>query len=588
MKNTNYHFFIKNFLLLLIPLLFPLLILGTVSTIVTREFVKEEINKNNLNLLRLTKDNLELIFNEMDALNLNFSTNPEITTKLKKILCNSVSTVTLDEFNTLKMIQDFLNAPANARSYIDSIYVYFNNPYRRVITTTEGLTNLNSFYDTSWYQSYTRLNIHHQIWTEPRQIRRYAFENSAKDVLTIYRRLYTPGNPNAGVIVLNIKMKYIANIIKNSEVFSGQGIIIADENNRILFRNSTTHVIREKNLKKIIKGPNVFVYHSSQGDFTVTYLASGKYHWKYISIVPQKTLYKVPMKLQGLTLYLLFFSLMLGLVLTYWVTRNNYLRMQNIISIIDSAKKGSPLPALSSKINDEYGLITYDILTTFIEQNYLKLQLSERKFKLQAMELLALQSQINPHFLYNTLDTIKWRIIGITRKPNETSTMLENLSDILKYSLGTPEQMVPLVEEIKNTRNYVDILKILYKDKFDLIWDCEETVMGYPVIRLLFQPLIENSIYHGIKEKEGHSIIKIKIQQQSGLLKIVVIDNGLGMKQDKLEEIRRSFQQKKEYSSHIGLYNTQKRLELIYGQRVSFHLNSKFGLGTVVTIKIPV
>ena len=138
MQNIYSRFFIKNFLVFLIPLLIPLLILGAISTVAVRDFLKNEINKNNQNLLKLTQNNLELIFDEMDSLYLNFSTTPEISIKLKKILSNPYSGLAFDELDTIKTIQIFLDTPANAHPYIHSIYVYFNNPNQKMITTTEG------------------------------------------------------------------------------------------------------------------------------------------------------------------------------------------------------------------------------------------------------------------------------------------------------------------------------------------------------------------------------------------------------------------------------------------------------------------
>lgn len=593
-KNPHSSFFFRHFLIFLIPLLIPLLILAAITTIATRDFVKEEINKNNQNLLKLTKNNLELIFDEMDSLFLNLSNNSEIIIKLKKILDNPKYSLSYEEYDTLQMIHSFLNTPAYAHPYIHSIYVYYNNPNKKLITTNEGLTDLNTYFDTSWYESYVKFGEQLSLWTEPRTIIQYPFEKKAINVVTIYRRLYTPINQNAGIVVLNIKKNYIEHLLDNLETFPDQGFVIVDENNRIIFKNQQVRLIDESDLMKIISHlSNGFVYRSPQGEFTVSYLLSPKYNWKYISIVPQQTLYEIPMKLQRFSLLLLPCLFLLGLALTYWVARNNYLRLQNIVSIIDAAKTNSPLPGLPAQINDEFGFITYNLLTTFIEQNYLKLQLSERKYKLQVMELLALQSQINPHFLFNTLDTIKWKIIGLTKKPNEISAIIEYLSGILKYSLQQPQKSVSLKEEIQNTRNYVDIMKFLYRDKFDLIWDYGQDILECQVIRLLFQPLIENSIEHGIKQKAGSGLIKIKIKlcksidTSQSFLKIVVIDNGLGINPEKLKAIRTNLQDDAEVKGHIGLANTKKRLELTFGEQTLFTINSKLNFGTVINIKIP-
>lgn len=219
------------------------------------------------------------------------------------------------------------------------------------------------------------------------------------------------------------------------------------------------------------------------------------------------------------------------------------------------------------------------------------IQLSERKFRLKTMQLLALQSQINPHFLYNTLETINWKILSLTKKPSQANQMVENLSDILKYCLDDPLKTVTLDDEIKNTISYVEIQRVRYRDKFDVLWEYNEDETSIKVIKLILQPIIENCIYHGIKEKDGKSLIKIKIFKIQCQLKISVIDNGLGICDENLKIIRQNLEQKddfnNDFTSHIGLYNINKRLKLNYGEEYGVIIRSRQGVGTVVQLRIP-
>ncbi|MFH5187394.1 sensor histidine kinase [Paenibacillus sp. TAB 01] len=204
------------------------------------------------------------------------------------------------------------------------------------------------------------------------------------------------------------------------------------------------------------------------------------------------------------------------------------------------------------------------------------------------MEFTALQSQLNPHFLFNTLETINWKAISITHKPSVLNTMVENLADILKYSLDGHHRMVILQMEIKYTKSYIDIQKVRYADQFQLIWEYNEEVHKYHVMKLILQPLIENSLYHGIREKGTPGLIKIKIRIIQSHLTLSIIDNGLGMKPEKLSELRANLDKNYEKSKHIGLYNTHKRLKLTYGEQYGVVVRSKFGWGTAVHISIPI
>jgi two-component system sensor histidine kinase YesM len=294
------------------------------------------------------------------------------------------------------------------------------------------------------------------------------------------------------------------------------------------------------------------------------------------------------MSLRKYTLILLLVSFILGLILTFYLTRKNYKQISNIISIIDSAKNNQAIPEINSNTKNEFNYIIENLITTFIEQHYLKIQLSERKYKLENMELIALQSQINPHFLYNTLHTIYWEVIKVAGSNSKPIKMIENLSDILNYSLTTPCNNVSVEDEIRYTKTYLDIQMIRYADKFDVIWAYKENVKPISTIKLLIQPLVENCIYHGINNKEGKSKIKIKISRADDLLTLVIIDNGIGINSENLKVMKDKLDLDDEHSNHIGLFNTNKRLKLTYGDDFGLHINSKLGLGTVIYIRIPI
>lgn len=216
------------------------------------------------------------------------------------------------------------------------------------------------------------------------------------------------------------------------------------------------------------------------------------------------------------------------------------------------------------------------------------------------MEMLVLQSQINPHFLYNTLEVIYWKTLGLTGKSNDASKMIEQLSDVLKYALSDPKHTVLLDKVIRYTEIYLEIQKTRNKNKLNVIWEVEEATRHHKVLKLILQPLIENCIYHGIKEKKGICTIKFNIREMSSFLWIRVIDNGKGMTDERLRMVREmltaknsSHQDDEEFpasdnSNHIGLYNTNKRLKLSYGNQHSLRILSKFGWGTLVEISLPI
>ena len=582
--------FQKNLALFLVPLMIPLLILGTFSIVITRRYIRKEINKSNTSTLLQTKNNIELIFDELDSLNLHLGTNPEIVLSLKQLFDSTDPRVSYEEYRSLTTISNFIDAPANARPYIHSIYVYLDNDQQRILTTIDGLTTVDSFFDKTWFQSYLNHKFEdRQFWSDARKIKNYSFEKSPTPVWSIYRKIYSTSGyqQSIGVIVLNIYTNYLEHFITPSEVQPSQALLITDQFNNIIFSNDSAEHLDKAWLNDFLSSNNQTSMKYVEASYAISQLFSEKYQLRYISIIPLNVLYRVPSYLQSLTLLLLLISFALGLIITYYLTKKNYRQVKDIIDTIESVEHGLVQPQLPSKINNEYSYITHTILKQYIGEKYLKIQLSERKYHLQVMELLALQSQINPHFLFNTLETIKWKIFQLTKKPNPATVMLEELAEILHYSLKAPDQKVTLAEEIHHTKNYLRIQKIRYREKFSIMWEYNEDVNPLPIIRLVFQPLLENCIYHGIKEKSDPSVIKIKIRHLDPCLKISIIDNGLGIKPERLKEIRTNLMNDHHASDNIGLSNTNKRLILTYGKTAGLHINSKFGFGTVVYFQIP-
>jgi two-component system sensor histidine kinase YesM len=582
-------FFLKNLAMFIIPLLIPIFILGSFSFFITQKYVKNEINKNNMILLNQIAQNIEMMLDEFNALTISFNHDYSIVVKLRQILDRRNNTI--DNIVAMDMFKSMLKTPVNSKPYIHSIYVYYQNSNHYFISTRDGLTSLDSSTDTSWYNSFIENKTDKNTWLDIRNIREYSFETEPFKVISIYNKLLSSSNKPTGVIVMNIYPEYVKDTLKGLITYPGQEILVMDENNQIIFNStgSPSDLKHIKDLKEASNNNSSFFSTTISGKpYVISKFNSNRLGLKYISIIPQEAIYSVPKQLAKLTCFLLIVSFILGLAIAYYITQKNYNQILNIISIINSAETGNKLPPLPNRITDEYSYIIHNILKIFIEQSYLKLQLSEKQYKMKTAQLIALQSQINPHFLYNTLHAIYWEAFSYTRKPNKLTSMVSNLSDILKYSLDNPYQKVKLKDEISNTQAYIKIQQSRYIDKFKVIWSYDESLEDLSIIKLVMQPLIENCIYHGFTNGDKKYYIKIKILKLNSCLKISVIDNGSGITKEKLRDIRNNLEVDNDHSDRIGLFNTNKRLKLTYGEKYGLKIRSKLGHGTVVYIRIPI
>lgn len=571
--------FIRNLVLFALPLFIPIFILGTLSITITKKFIYEDINKSNMNLLKQTKENSELILNESDFLRLIFDNSSMV---INQILSNNK--FTYEDLQLINIAKELLTTSVGARPYIHSIYILFDSNKESFLASGDGVVNMKDYNDTVWYDSYNAKNKNIYDWSEMRNIQMYSFEKSPQKIVTLYMRL----NSTEGVLVLNIFQSYFEKGFNSLILNPEQTLMVLNEDNQLIYCNKKAEEIKKYNLMDFKDTEGNKILNIGQEEYTINQTISGKYNWKYILITPSSFFYKVPIKITQMAALSLLISFLLGLALTFYITRKNYSQVKRILLILESAESGYPLPSFPDRIKDEYGYIIHNILKTFIEQSYLKTQLSERKYKLKMMELLALQSQINPHFLFNTLATISWETIIHLGESNYINRMIENLSDILRYSLESPSETVTLKKEIENTKSYIEIQKYRYGDKFDVIWECDPYTEDIEVTKLLMQPLVENSIYHGAKEKETKSKIKIKIKANSEYLDISVIDSGKGMTKVTLMEVRKKLETDVEQYEHIGLGNINKRLKLFYGNEYGLRIKSKYNFGSVVSIRIPI
>jgi two-component system sensor histidine kinase YesM len=378
-------------------------------------------------------------------------------------------------------------------------------------------------------------------------------------------------------------------MIRQLTGFNGRSLVVISPEGELLFSSIHGFNLADSGLsfEKYPVGEPVTVRINGENQL-MTMLKSDKFNWTYVSFIPSSMLYSIPKRILALTLAILFITVAIGFILSFFLTRKNYRQIMNIINVFQAAEEGKPLPPMSEHIGDEYSYILQNVLKTFIEHDYLKIQLSLKQLSLKNAELLALQSQLNPHFIFNTLETINLEILSLTKRPTNANRMIEQLGHMLRYVLDRPGETVTLKEEIDNTKRYIEIQTYRYEDKFFVRWNVDDAALDFPIIPLLLQPLIENSIYHGIKEKEGRCGIKLSMHIEPSGLHIRITDNGLGIVPEDLSAIRQKLIHPEiDPGRHIGLYNANKRLALTFGEKYSISIRSRYTVGTYIHIFLP-
>ena len=307
--------------------------------------------------------------------------------------------------------------------------------------------------------------------------------------------------------------------------------------------------------------------------------------WVLMLVLPNRDIVRLSAR-PAQKMLLVFASMTpLTLFLAFFVSRSATKRIKGLIMKMDRVVQGDFSVTLDPGNRDEIGQLTerFNFMIAEVEQ------LMEEKYSLgkevKNLELKALQAQINPHFLYNTLDLINW--MSVRHNAEEIRTLVTALSRFYKLSLGKGEDTVPLREELEHARTYVQIQNMRYENAIELVIDTPPDIDECRVLKLVLQPLVENSIFHGIMmKKEERGVIRITGQRVDGGLLLTVEDDGVGMSNERLGQILANGAVSNDRHGY-GVRNIHERLQLTYGPEFGLSFQSTEGKGTRVRIRIP-
>ncbi|QBD85307.1 sensor histidine kinase [Clostridium tetani] len=307
-------------------------------------------------------------------------------------------------------------------------------------------------------------------------------------------------------------------------------------------------------------------------------------NWILCIIVENKKIHTQINQIINLILFvgliLLLAAILLSIVISGSIVKPIHRLKNNMLEI----SKGNFDSYYEIKNNDEISILgqVFNQMLTDIKRLINKVYQVEKQKR--SAELRVLQSQINPHFLYNTLDTIQWK--ALEYNAFEVVDMINSLSGFFRISLSDGKEFITISDEVAHVSNYLEIQKIRYKDKISYSMDVDSSLDQYLIPKLIVQPLVENSIYHGLKLQKCKGIINVSISSKDGFLFIKVIDNGLGINSEKLIVLRKNLAESIE-TNHYGLYNINERLKLAFGKRYSIEIKSELKIGTQVLLRIP-
>lgn len=564
---------LKNFVKFMI---FILVLCVAVNVLVYRNMrsvMDERLARENYSETKRIADTTESIFREVEFILQYISDNKYIQTYIispePEQLIYDINSKVLDEISMFSVIYN----------YIDSIYIYSEQKDR--VFVTDGEKSVQDFPDKNWEEKYAELDGKSAaIWFRKKN--------------DMYPYVYTfmnkiSYNGTAGAVIVNINPEKIKSL--NTDYDDSMSIYLVSGDGKIIYSGSQTEIYKSADsmplLKEVLGGTkeNYITDNSKSGTAAVAKVKSDYYDVTYISVLELENYKQELVPIWSVLLIIMLFAVLIGFVMAAVFAVSTYKPIEDIIEVLERPESWTE----DRKDSGEILYIVSKIISTIQTNEKLAEEFNKQLGVLNRTYAYALQVQINPHFLFNTLNTINLMILDDCGPGQRSSKTLVALSKLLRFGLESDEKFVTVKKEAEYANVYINILKTRYTDLFEVRFGIDEEIKEKRILKLCLQPLIENSVNHGIIEKGSGGMIDIDIHGSEGMLEVSVADNGVGMNTEDLKHLKEYIYSEQEIDGkQIGIKNVRQRIKLLYGEEYDVEITATEGAGMKISFKVPI
>ena len=475
----------------------------------------------------------------------------------------------MDDKIDFKNLKDIIKVSEKSDEFIKKIFLVSENG--NIISNEKvNLETNKDMKNISWYKKL--INSNNMAFASKADFSKIS-SDSSKNIISISKEIKDKNNKRLGFVVINLSYKFLEDFLSTINFGKDGYVFILSSEEELLFKSKNMEDFGKKDYEKLLKKR----MKPEKMDFVSSNVFIPNTQWKLVGISFSNAISNLKKQLIESSLILALIVFILTLLVSIFVSKKI---SKPIIYLIGEIKKTDKklykiksLPQASSEIQ----ILTKEYNNLIDRIFVLTEDIEKKEEQKRTYQVKALQSQINPHFLYNTLDTILWLVeFGENEKAIKVT---KNLGMLLRNSLNIDEDFVKLDKEIGHAKNYLDIQKIRYDNKFTYEFIKKIQTSSLYVPKLILQPIIENAIYHGIREKKSKSYIKIIVEKNPEYLIIKIIDNGLGPKEKK-ENIPTKL-------GGIGMENVNNRIKLLCGEKYNLKMQREKD-ETIVTYKLKI
>ena len=577
--------YLRNLMIVILLSLVPLLLVVFFGANTINDFSRTEINQLYENSTLQMRDTIDYELLRLENTALHIATNQSID-YLRKI--DAIESLhDYDAYINLKYLYKIIDNNIQMNSHINTIKCYFSNSgtlltgrpnYGCTLSADRDIDFENMMYEAVDSMMTNKI---FRYWTN---------SNNAAYITVIYRApIQSPYNHNLVLVTAEADGFYKL-INKNSNDYSREAILIEGETGTIISKDEymeNTHVSGDAMINFV--GESGFFEVEENDENTVWFYAKSEVaDIVIVSKIFSDDYFSHRGKRQTIFIFAVIASAAIAAFLSIIGTSRFSEPIEMLISIINRPEEWLEGDATKKPKAVEMKYLTRNLLTTYQRNTELEDELLNRVKSLHRAQLSALQSQINPHFLFNTLESINWSVREEAGLNNATSDLIDSLSTFLRYALESDENLVPIEQEIKHARAYVDIQLHRYNGRFVVEWQVDEKLMDVPIVKITLQPLIENAISHGIKNMDKGGRIYVGISREKDTVMIQVCDNGNGIDKKKITLINERFKKNTDFVhlpvDHIGLNNVYLRYRLLFGESVEMMIHKNHEWNTRVSL----
>lgn len=412
-------------------------------------------------------------------------------------------------------------------------------------------------------------------------------KTNATEVFSVLRKLrsYEQMKVN-GIVRIDMKKRLLDEICSKTKM-EQDTVMLFDKNKKLFY---TFGNYPEENVIKTLEEmiyPDKGSFQIHTQGLNVSWMYS-PYLDIYISyLVPQDVLMKDLNFLGRIAVFLVFLGGVLGIGLAVGSARVMSQGVSRILKGMRQAEEGNLDVEVQAEGNDEIDMIAEGLNHMVKQMKILLEEKAQIEIKKREADMMMLQRQIRPHFLYNTLDGIRMK--ALLNQDMDTAEMIEKLSLLLRRTTDIKTDYVTLQEEMEYIGYYIELQNIRFRYKFQLLQNIPETIKNMIIPKFSLQPLIENAVHHGLEKRRQNRQIWVEAREENNMIFILVKDNGQGITKERLKEIRETLNQSDmQETEHIGLNNINIRLKLLYGKEYGLSIDSEEERGTILTLRLPV